>query len=76
MTDWRLIGSGREMSKQSIIKNREGSDVLDRHKILIVDDDREIVDLIELYLAGNNYYRCEISAHTSASRTEARHFHI
>ena len=28
---------------------------MDRHNILIVDDDREIVDLIELYLAGENY---------------------
>ena len=26
-----------------------------KHAILIVDDDREIVDLIELYLAGENY---------------------
>ena len=28
---------------------------MSNHKILIVDDDREIVDLIELYLAGENY---------------------
>jgi DNA-binding response OmpR family regulator len=28
---------------------------MERRKILIVDDDKEIVDLIELYLAGENY---------------------
>jgi len=28
---------------------------MDRRKVLIVDDDIEIVDLIELYLAGENY---------------------
>jgi CheY-like chemotaxis protein len=28
---------------------------MERRKVLIVDDDREIVDLIELYLAGENY---------------------
>lgn len=28
---------------------------MEHHKILIVDDDREIVDLIELYLAGEDY---------------------
>jgi DNA-binding response OmpR family regulator len=28
---------------------------MERRKVLIVDDDKEIVDLIELYLAGENY---------------------
>jgi DNA-binding response OmpR family regulator len=28
---------------------------VERRKVLIVDDDREIVDLIDLYLAGENY---------------------
>jgi DNA-binding response OmpR family regulator len=28
---------------------------VERRKVLIVDDDKEIVDLIELYLAGENY---------------------
>jgi DNA-binding response OmpR family regulator len=28
---------------------------MERHKVLIVDDDREIVDLIALYLAGEDY---------------------
>ncbi|MFT3984359.1 MAG: response regulator transcription factor [Lachnospiraceae bacterium] len=28
---------------------------MERQKVLIVDDDREIVDLIDLYLAGENY---------------------
>lgn len=28
---------------------------MERRKVLIVDDDKEIVDLIQLYLAGENY---------------------
>jgi DNA-binding response OmpR family regulator len=34
---------------------RKGTGKMERHKILIADDDKEIVDLIELYLAGESY---------------------
>ncbi|WMJ89759.1 response regulator transcription factor [Anaerocolumna sp. MB42-C2] len=46
---------------------------MDRPKVLIVDDDREIVDLIELYLASENYEI--LKAYDGKECTEFLHYH-